>query len=195
MELVKLGESEARSLTDRIKASAEDLWHMLLEAYEGGAHTALGYSSWGAYFEAEFGGKQSRGYQLIDAGRVVKAIESHSTIVESPNEAQARELAPLAKEDPDGAVEVWNEVVLGTEGKPTAADVKEAVNKRSSQVGTGILGEVSEVSRIVRVRNIEYVVEFGDGAKHTVPRTKVLDEGYKKCSECSGHGVIRKGNG
>ncbi len=28
-----------------------------VEAYEGSAHTALGYCSWGAYLEADVGGK------------------------------------------------------------------------------------------------------------------------------------------
>jgi hypothetical protein len=61
---------------------ADELWHLLLHAYERGAHDALGYDSWGEYFEAEFGQSGRRGYQLIDANRVVRAIESHSTNVE-----------------------------------------------------------------------------------------------------------------
>ena len=84
----------------------EELWGKLLSAYEGGAHTALGYSSWGAYFEVEFGINQSRGYQLLEAGRGLRAIESHSKILERPKESQARELAHA----PAQAAEVWKEV-------------------------------------------------------------------------------------
>jgi hypothetical protein len=119
----RLSTEEARVLTEEIKERAEELWHKLLEAYERGAHTSLGYSSWGAYFEAEFGGHQSRGYQLIDAGRVVRALEDHSTSVEQPNEAQARELAKLAKENPEEAVDVWKEVVEKKGADVTAPDV------------------------------------------------------------------------
>jgi hypothetical protein len=136
-EIVKktLSEREARELTDRIRDRAEELWHMLLEAYEGGAHTALGYASWAGYVEAELGISKSRGYQLLDSGRVSRVIEAHSTIVEGPNEArstvverpneaQARELAPLAKENPERAAEAWERVVEVTNGQPTAKDVK-----------------------------------------------------------------------
>jgi hypothetical protein len=42
-----------------------------------------------------------------DAARVVKALENHSTTVERPNERQARELAPVAKEDPEKAAKLW----------------------------------------------------------------------------------------
>ena len=108
-----LGPEEARSLTDRIKARSEELWHLLLEAYEGGAHTALGYSSWGAYFEDEFGGSSRHGYRLLDAGRVAKAIESSDRAVTHriPTEFEARELAPIAKQDPEEAAELWGDVV------------------------------------------------------------------------------------
>ena len=108
-----LGPDEARSLTDRIKARSEELWHLLLEAYEGAAHTALGYKSWGAYFEAEYGGGKSQAYRVLDAGRVVKAMEEDSPIGERPaipNEYVARELAPL-KGDPETMNRVWGGVV------------------------------------------------------------------------------------
>jgi hypothetical protein len=108
-----LGPDEARSLTDRIKARSEELWHLLLEAYEGAAHTALGYKSWGAYFEAEYGGGKSQAYRVLDAGRVVKAMEEDSPIGERPaipNEYVARELAPL-KGDPETMNRVWGDVV------------------------------------------------------------------------------------
>lgn len=130
-ERARLSPEAARTITDAIKVKAEELWTMLLDAYEGGAHLALGYGSWGDYFEAEFGGDHSYGYRLLDSGRVVRAIEAHSPIGERPNEAQARELAPLARENPEDAAEVWTEVVKSTEGRPTARAVKEAVSGTS----------------------------------------------------------------
>ena len=118
-----LGPDEARSLTDRIKVRSEELWHLLLEAYEGGAHTALGYSSWGAYFEDEFGGSSRHGYRLLDAGRVAKAMESSDRAVTHriPTEFEARELAPIAKQDPEEAAELWVDVV--EEARQTGQDV------------------------------------------------------------------------
>src|SRR6266508_1440298 len=70
-----LGPSEARRLTDEVKQDAQALWKKLLALYEGDAHTALGYESWGAYAAEEFGVGQSQAYRLLDAGRVAEAIE------------------------------------------------------------------------------------------------------------------------
>lgn len=127
--LALLSQSDARNITDRIKSRSEELWDLLLEAYEREAHTALGYSSWGAYFEEEFGGGKSRAYQLIDAGRVVRAIEGHSTVVELPNERQARALAPVAKANPEEAVQIWKEESERAAGKGvelTSTDLQQA---------------------------------------------------------------------
>jgi hypothetical protein len=107
---------------------------MLLEAYERDAHGALGYSSWAEYFEAEFGGGKSQAYRVIDAGRVVRALKEHSPIGEPlPNEAQARELATLAKEDPQEAADIWRNVVEENP-TPTAKDVRNAVAGRPQGV-------------------------------------------------------------
>ena len=110
---------------DLTKARAAEFWHLLLEAYEGGAHRALGHKSWGAYFEAEFGQSGRRGYEFLDAGRVVRAIETHCGIPQRPNEGQANELAPLAKEKPEEAAKIWEEVVEEHGEDVTAADVRE----------------------------------------------------------------------
>ena len=91
--VVRLSATEARRLTEEVKADAAALWAKLLSLYEGGAHTVLGYTSWGAYYEAEFGQTPSRGYQLLRAARVSEALAAgdECTVVHSlPNEAQAR---------------------------------------------------------------------------------------------------------
>jgi len=127
MPVSTMSSTEARSLTEEVKADAEALWAKCLRLYEGGAHLALGYKSWGAYWQAEFGGGKSRGYQLLEAARVVEALPD-STIVEwRPNEAQARELAPL-KDSPEQMAEVLEEA--SANGKPTAELVKTAVVQR-----------------------------------------------------------------
>jgi hypothetical protein len=121
-----LGPSAARRLTDEVKRDAEALWRKLVELYDGGAHLALGYASWGAYFEQEFGQSGRRGYQLLDAGRVLESVNHGSTA--PPNERQARELVPLL-EQPEQLRETWSEV-RELQAEPTAADVREAVGKR-----------------------------------------------------------------
>lgn len=116
--------SDARSLTDEVKNDAAALWAKLLALYEGGAHTALGYSSWGAYYEAEFGESGTHGYRLLDSARVVDAIGSPM------GERVARELAPVLREAPERVAEVWADVVAEHGPSPTAVQVREHVEPR-----------------------------------------------------------------
>src|SRR5687768_8036370 len=69
-----LSADEARALTDRIKDAADQLWTLLLEAHEGRAWEALGYTSWRDYAKSEFGIGQSHAYRLLDQGRVIRAV-------------------------------------------------------------------------------------------------------------------------
>ena len=121
-----LGPSEARRLTDEIKRDAEVLWQKLVELYDGGAHTALGYSSWQGYCEAEFGFGRSQSYRLLEAGRVAELVP-HGGM----NERQARELAPLLRDEGENAVaEVWSEARAEHGERLTAEKVRTAVEKR-----------------------------------------------------------------
>jgi hypothetical protein len=90
----QLSREEARDLTDRARRQAAALWRTLLRLYEGGGHLALGYSSWGAYFAAEFGGSRGQGYRLLRAARVEAEVSVHVDTREM-TEAHARVLAPL----------------------------------------------------------------------------------------------------
>jgi VRR-NUC domain len=120
-----LGPSEARRLTDEIKRDAEALWQKLVELYDGGAHTALGYSSWQAYCETEFGFGRSQSYRLLDAGRIAASIPQLG------NEAQARELAPLLRDEGEnGVAEVWSELRAEHGEQLTAEKVRTAVEKK-----------------------------------------------------------------
>lgn len=69
---------EARAITDRIKATTEELWSLLLTAYEGKAWRALGYSDWAAYVAGEFSMSRRRSYQLIDQGVVIRELAAAS---------------------------------------------------------------------------------------------------------------------
>jgi hypothetical protein len=121
-----LGPSEARRLTDEVKREAKTLWHKLVELYDGGAHTALGYSSWQAYCETEFGFGRSQSYRLLEAGRVAELVP-HGGM----NECQARELAPLLRDEGENAVaEVWNGARAEHGERLTAEKVRTAVEKK-----------------------------------------------------------------
>jgi hypothetical protein len=153
-----LGPSEARRLTDQVKRDAQELWKKLLALYEGGAHTALGYDSWGAYAAEEFGVGKSHAYRLLDAGRVAALIEGdspnwgleganvgdHRDAALLPraglNEAQARELAPLLRHEGEEAVaEAWQDLHERHGDDVSAVDVRQLVrgndSARSSAIG------------------------------------------------------------
>jgi hypothetical protein len=118
--------ADARALTEEVRGDAETLWSKLLALYQGGAHLALGYGSWGDYFAAEFGRSRRRGYQLLEAGRVLEVVQSLA--LDAPaNDAQARELAPL-RADPAALRDAWEEA--SATGEPTAARVRAAVQER-----------------------------------------------------------------
>jgi hypothetical protein len=122
--------ARARELTDEVKVRAEELWRLLLDLYEHDAHGALGYRSWAAYCESEFGTTQPRAYQLLDAGRVARAIEGRSTKVERPSERVARQLAPvLRSEGEEAAVQVYEEAVERHGPRPTARQVRAVVHE------------------------------------------------------------------
>jgi hypothetical protein len=134
-EAKTLSAESARVLTDEVKSDAATLWAKLLRLYEGGAHKALGYPSWGNYYEAEFGQSGRQGYQILEAARVSAALsETHFT--ETPSQNAARELVPVLKEDPEHVGEVWAEVIEEHGPEPTAAQVREWVRARPSEDGS-----------------------------------------------------------
>lgn len=49
-----------------------------------------------------------------------------------------------------------------------------------------------EIVRIVRTATMEYVVEYGDGARHTVSKQALLEDDFRKCPHCSGHGIEKR---
>lgn len=87
------------------------------------------YDTFEEYCRERWGWSRRHANRTIAAADVAEtvapmgAIESHSPIGERPNEGQARELAPLARKDPEKAIEVWSEVVESTEGRIRAGRV------------------------------------------------------------------------
>lgn len=166
---VTLTEAAARILTDEVKADAAALWSKLLRLYEGGAHLALGYSSWGAYYEAEFDGSKSRGHQLLDAARVIEALP-RSTIVDShPSEAVAREFVPVLKTDPEQVEEVWGEVVAEHGPAPTAKQVREHVTREVRKpITDGVTSTTLDLGRV-----IDRLGRFADDDRFTRNREQI----------------------
>lgn len=84
------------------------------------------YGTFEEYAEQRWQMSRRRAYQMIEAAGVVHNF-SHSEIDAPTTESQARELARVPKAD---RAEVWAETVERTDGKPTAAAVRETYEQR-----------------------------------------------------------------
>jgi hypothetical protein len=134
IQLPLFTEAEAREHTERTRESLVRSWQLVVEGYERGVHVALSFASWREYAIAELGYSQTRAYAMLDHGRVMQALESVSRIRETPNAGQAAELAPvLRKNGPEAVADVWAETVERTDGKPTAAAVRDVVEQRTRE--------------------------------------------------------------
>lgn len=154
----RLTPETARSWTDEVKRDAALLGVKLKTLHDGGAHLALGYASWGEYFEAEFGQSSRQGYRLLDAARVRELVSSDPWVTDVdlsflaarpsatesveetapadvvlPNERQARALAPLLDE-PAQLREAWREAQ--SDPRPLTAEVvREHVEQQRGLAG------------------------------------------------------------
>jgi DNA modification methylase len=119
--------AEARRLTDQVEHELASLSRRLVELHDGGAHIVLGYSSWHAYCVTEFGFGRSQSYRLLEAGRVAAVVPQLG------NEAQARELFPLLRDEGEQAVINLVENVRRQHGeRVTAALLRDAVGQRTA---------------------------------------------------------------
>lgn len=88
---------EAKALTDRIRQAVDGIGTLVEQAHDRGAWKAMGYTKWQDYVKAEFGFTKQRSYQLLDQGKVTKAIAEaaglESTDVDLSDLA-ARDLKP-----------------------------------------------------------------------------------------------------
>lgn len=84
-----------------------------------------------AYCRERWGFSRERGRQLINAAEVIESLPP-TIVATPPNEAVARELAPL-RSDPERLRETWAEAVAQHGATPTAVQVREVVNERASE--------------------------------------------------------------
>lgn len=105
-----LSETQARELTQQIRAATDVLWSLVARAHAGRAWRSLGYASWEQYVAEEFNMSRSRSYQLLDHARVVSAIEAAAPVGTqvSMNERAARELKAHLDEVTDKVASATN---------------------------------------------------------------------------------------
>jgi hypothetical protein len=121
----QMSKDEARALTERVRLDFGVLWAKVLDLYERGAHLALGYSTWGAYWQGEFAMSPARGEQLVRAGRVARELERAGLPLPA-NDLTARALAPVLRSAPDKLAELWQRA-LDQHDTPNARQVRAIV--------------------------------------------------------------------
>lgn len=107
MTAAHLSPSSARHLTDLIVAESALFSDLLLRAWDGRAHDALGYTTWDAYVDAELGMERSTVYRRLNHARVNRAL---SPIGDTALGSHARELTRLLGRGDDAVLAVWTDV-------------------------------------------------------------------------------------
>lgn len=125
-----LDSTEARALTDRIRAAAENLWSLLLEAYERKAWKVLGHGTWQAYVESEFNMSRRNSYLLLDQGRVIRALEEATGDVKHAAQITQRDAQALKPVLPAVTEEIRTRVEAGEE---PAVVVKQVVEQKREE--------------------------------------------------------------
>lgn len=85
-----LTQDEARALTIQIQRTSTRLWLLVTEAHDRKAHLALGYDTWADYARSELKMSESRSYQFLDTGHVMKALASAGVDLDSVNPPPVR---------------------------------------------------------------------------------------------------------
>jgi hypothetical protein len=131
----EIDERGARDLTERIRRAANTahgLCSLLVEAHERRAWVALGYPTWSDYIRAEFRLSRSRSYELLDHGRVLRALRAATGVSGNPD------ISAYA------AVQI----------KPHLAEVTEAIRTRTAGLPPeGIARVVEQIVWEVRSRH------------------------------------------
>jgi hypothetical protein len=191
VEQSRVTKEEARKLTDEVKAEASALWVRVYELYKKSVHLALGYESWGHYWEEEFGQTRGRGEQLVRAGRVAEALLMADLPV-PPNDLVARELVPVLRAEPDKLGEVWAGI-LKEESQPTARQVRSVVEpfrRKNKKPHAGARTKLIRNKVAHRVRDCHVLAEQAfagvEEALATEPNAQMVEQWKKDAQEAAG---------
>jgi len=95
VRVAALDEAGARTLTEQIQRTSVRLWLLVTEAHDRKAHLALGYDTWADYVKAELSMSESRSYQFLDTGHVMKALASAGVDIEKASPPPTRVVARI----------------------------------------------------------------------------------------------------
>lgn len=120
-----------------------EVGHALLAIRDDRKYRAAGFESFERYCRERWEMSKAYANRVIDAARVAELVAPMGAIAPPRTERVIRELAPLAREDPELARDTWARAhELAPSGHaPTAANVREAVAEaRAPRMGKPALG-------------------------------------------------------
>lgn len=178
-----LNEADARRLTTEIQRTAARLWLLVTEAHDRKAHLALGYETWADYCKAELNMSESRSYQYLDTGHVMKALAATGVDVEQFSPPPVRVIARV-KDRLTDVKKVATAALKEAEGDPMAA-VDKAVRALAREPRKGEAPTSSAAAS-----------SGGGGAAAEAPKVEVTTakpgEELVPCPACAGTGKVSK---
>lgn len=133
-----------------------------LAAIRGGAmYQAAGFDTFEVYCAKRWGFSRARAYQYLDAAVVTEAVSTTVDTATPVNEAQARELAPLARTKPALAKKVWAAVVAEAE------ETGDPITARAIRAKVKAVAPDAAVTPITKP-------DLGDGISHPARYTAAL---------------------
>lgn len=193
---------ELEVVIERGKQTFVEVGLALMEVRDRRLYKDAGFATFEKYCVGRWKFNRSYSHSLIDAAKTVQVLQldnKTSAMADAPsNERQARELAPLARKDPDVAREVWADVV--TESKEndepiTAKKVRAAVQRTTRSNPSFNLPRPSprevvnkQTGEILNVDDLE-VIEISDDDREFIGYLKqavpLLERAYRM--ECNRH--------
>ena len=175
-----LDETEARKLTEQIQHTSVRLWLLVTEAHDRKAHLALGYDTWADYVKAELNMSESRSYQYLDTGHVMKALAAAGVDVEKQAPPPTRVVARVK----DRLTDVKR---VATAAASKGEDVDKAIRglarepqKRTPGAPRGLAAAQAAASKTTTT---EPVVSSTQDAKNTAT---------VQCPACKGSGRVER---
>lgn len=209
----KMNKAEAQELTAQIRAQGHLLWRLVAEAYDRKAWQALGYTGWKEYATVELDMSESRSYQLVDTGRVMRAIGEvagegvfDQLVVTARETAKVKpHLSTFKREvqkglkaglDAPQAVDAAIASLPETEKRPTGpraprADVVEGeIVSEQAPVVLPDLGAITRVPAPAAARPVPApLFSAPEDPEQTFTRPRP-PKGKKVCTACEGHGYV-----
>lgn len=157
----QLSKAEARSLTDRIKTSVEDIRKLVAKAHDGKAWKPLGYSTWEDYVKSEFGISRRHADRLIEQGEVIEAIEAAVPDTGPMGPISERTTRELKDDLPSATAEIRERVERGEKPEDAAKDIAAKRRAEKEQAKAERAAEQAESNR----RREEFTAKLPDAIK------------------------------